>query len=85
MSKWFLRSRKVWAVITMIAGMLGLPPEVMAAIPVLDQIGPQVQEIITLATPVALALWSAYRPDEAKLTIQPEKTNAPLKLPGRTS
>ena len=78
MSKWFMRSRKVWAVITVIAGMVGLPKELMDAIPVVEEAGPKVQELVTLLTPTILALWSAFRPDHAALTTTPKATNTPL-------
>ena len=71
MAKFFLRSRKVWAILTMIAGLLGVPKEFMDLLPAGESIAPEITQIITVMTPVLLALWSAYRPDNAKLTPVP--------------
>ena len=71
MAKFVLRSRKVWAVITLLAGMLGVPKEIMALMPAVEQAAPLLEQAMTTLLPALLALWSAYRPDNAALTPVP--------------
>jgi hypothetical protein len=87
MSKWFLRSRGLLTILSLVLGMLGAPAWIIDGIPMLQEALPEVlpyiEGAITVMTPLALYSWQRMRPDEAKLTLLPKKTNAPVKLPGR--